>query len=547
MAPPQGFIHYTGIPPEKVISGGITLTAGATPNVATITCAPFPGPYKLRGVLSFRYGGVKIAMNDCRLTDISFQTGEDGKQLMLLHVADPRWAWQFGRIRGVYNHRENDNQIRPTREKKPQELAKMLFEAMGVTNYSLSNLPNNTRPSVDWDGSPVEALTNLCDSLGCRVIFNPMQNRAEIVVVGHGANLPQSLDVLSDSLDMDPPEVPDSIVFLAGKTEYQWDFELEPVGTELNGDIKKIDDLSFKPAGGWERSAGPPWFDDVAEKYRDIARQNVFRMYRIKVPVKVHGIDVDSLDLILPILDRLVQTKGVGNKASEHWPPVAYGVFYDGEFGLNPAKPMRGLDGRLYQWFTKGFSVDVDHGIVLLNEYAYVHKDAAGNYVNGNADPLAIRIHPASIYLRTTVNIRDSKSWAWNRHKVERKPGGKKLSVKPKYLARDDVTRTIYHHFDGANLALRDNENDVKTQADYYIDQELATWQLQSPGTRMYAGLKPIAIDGAISQVSWSIDDSGRTTTTISRHQEPPSVSLTYKQKQRQIVLNEIIRREAMR
>ena len=543
--PPQGMISFSGIPQTKIVSGSVTLTAGVSPNVATITCVPFPGPYTLRGVLTIRYGGTVINMIDSRLTDVSFQTAESGQQMMSFHIADPRWAWEFGWIRGAYNLREGDQQLRPTREKKPQELAALLFKAMGVKKYDASKLPNDTRPTVDWDGVPAEYLSQLCESLGCKVVYNPLQNRAEIVVSGQGKDLPIGYDVTSDSLDLNPPEVPDSLVFLAGRSEWQWDFELEPVARELDGEIKKLDDVSWKPAGGWERSTGPPWFDDVGSKYRETARRDAWRLYRIKTPVTVFGQKIDTLEQILPILDTLIQTQKINKDATERVPAQLMGRYYDGNIGVEPTFSLKGIDGQEYQWYQRGFSIDTQNGLINASEPLYLHVDQAGNTLVNEFDPLALRYAPAKLFLRTSVNVRDKDTWAWIREKIELKPGGKKLTVEPKYIEREDISRQKYHLWDGKNLTPKDNEKEVKSQADYYLKQELLTWQLQTPGTRSYVGFKQISLDGAISQITWQVDDSGVSTTTISRNQEPPAIRLTYKQKRQRDGLRNLLAKEA--
>jgi hypothetical protein len=530
------------VPIDRVISGSITLTHGTSPNTAMITCAPFNPPYRLRGSLMFRCGGQQILMRDCRLVDVQYEIGGGGRQLMNLFVQDPRWKWQFGWIRGVWNLREGDDKIRQGREKKPRELAKMCFDEMGVTRRDVSRLPDDSRPYVDWDGPPAEALNQLVEGLGCRVVFNPLANRAEIVEVGIGNQLPNGVDVMADSIAANPPEVPDSLIFLGGPNEYQWDFELEAIGPEPDGEIKPIDDLSYTPAGGWHQETFP-FCDGVAAKHRELASNSILRMWRIKTPVMIFDQNVADLNRILPIQERLLQTGKVDGRANERLPAIVFGTFIESSW-RDPEKTVTAINGNKYQVYGRGFSADTDHGIITTAEPVYLWGDGAGGVAVRNQDPENRDVRPAKLWLRTTVNIRDADSYAWLKRERTRQPNGPRLTTKPKTLSRDDVRYQQWHHWDGTNLRRKNNDLDFITRAEHYLLQELRTWQILTPGTRVYAGLRGFPLDGAIQQITWQVDDSGRTTTTISRNQEVLSPALTYEQKRRLDALKNLLREE---
>ena len=283
----------------------------------------------------------------------------------------------------------------------------------------------------------------------------------------------------------------------------------------------------------------------MGSKYRETARRDAWRLYRIKTPVTVFGQKIDTLEQILPILDTLIQTQKINKDATERVPAQLMGRYYDGNIGVEPTFSLKGIDGQEYQWYQRGFSIDTQNGLINASEPLYLHVDQAGNTLVNEFDPLALRYAPAKLFLRTSVNVRDKDTWAWIREKIELKPGGKKLTVEPKYIEREDISRQKYHLWDGKNLTPKDNEKEVKSQADYYLKQELLTWQLQTPGTRSYVGFKQISLDGAISQITWQVDDSGVSTTTISRNQEPPAIRLTYKQKRQRDGLRNLLAKEA--
>ncbi len=164
-------------------------------------------------------------------------------------------------------------------ERTPQELAELYLNAMGEVDYDISELPDDTRPPVDHDyDNPAEALAALCESLGCRIVLQ-LDNTVKLVRSGAGAGLPAEF-LLEDSLTIDLPEKPDKIAVVCGPSLYQVDFPLEAVGldrdTTSGGDptdtIKPIDELSYKPSGGWGQIDLPLFADlSAADDEEDVS------------------------------------------------------------------------------------------------------------------------------------------------------------------------------------------------------------------------------------------------------------------------------------
>src|SRR3990167_4386833 len=231
--PPQGYIKFNER--DRLMSGSVTVSHGIAPNTFQLRCAPFPPPYVRRSDLLFTYGGQIIRFKDCRLISIDFDTAQSGMQTMVLSVLDRRWKWKYGRIAGEYNIREGDGSVRVMHKKTPRELAGLCLNAMGEFNVDISQLPNDTLPYVAWDGNPAQALLDLVSPLGCRIVYDPLTDKIIIARAGIGQQLPSGVLTMKESVNVHDIEMPDKIIFVAGKTLWDDFAPLEAVGEDVDG------------------------------------------------------------------------------------------------------------------------------------------------------------------------------------------------------------------------------------------------------------------------------------------------------------------------
>ena len=249
--------------------------------MAHLEVAPQWTPYTDGGTLAIAFDRVRLEFPDCRLADAYLRRSQGG-YVIGLSIVDRRWKWAFGAISGRYNLRCADESIDPeNRARRPQELARLLLDGMGETGYDVSLLPNDARPLIEWISAvPAQALADLCDGLGCRVVLG-IDNRVRIVRAGLGAFLPEGGRV-TEGIGIDPPERPDALAVVCGPTRYQAKWELEAVGLDTDGAIKPIDELSYKPSAGWENEY-PGLFSGVeGTRSRRRRVESVYRWYRIK-------------------------------------------------------------------------------------------------------------------------------------------------------------------------------------------------------------------------------------------------------------------------
>jgi len=535
--------------------------------MATIYMAPQEGWVPKQGPLTIAYGNVHLKFEDCVADSLEAQRGPDGLLVWALHLLDRRWKWRkCGTISGYYNVRrgfgetaggDKRTSIVTDTLKTPHELAKLCLEAMEEKGYDVSALSQeNAYPVIEWDGMlPSEALAELCELYGCRIVLH-INGRVKIEKLGEGKKLALGATGLDGGIAVDSPEVPDSIVILTAPIRWQYDFELEPVGMDLDGWIKPIDELSFTPITNTQGAKGErgwayvdvPNFNDLTTvtkpdtpnaktvyetKTRELAQQCVYRWYRIKVkptttedkafkPIKLppYKEEIDDLRRILPIEDRQIDTRMVGARM-EPLPAWVWGQFYAGyetpeaqvaklleigaELTKNPASVYKG-----------GFSIDRERGIVKFSEPVFLYETAEKTY----------SYLPAKIYLRTTVNLRDKDTRGWLRHEFKREMPGPRRNTLPQYVRHDDIAYNVVVAGKQAT-----NHAEAEKAADHYLDAVQRKYQTTDPSSFTYAGFQKIDVDGAIQQVTWNLSDDGYATTRASRNREEMLVTPSYQER----------------
>lgn len=372
---------YPGL--DKIIKANFTFSAhGVTPSAAVIEIAPqaeFPAPV---GDLVFTFRDVDIPFRDCKVNVASFARNSRGL-IWALQILDRRWKWAEHTISGSYNVRLEDETVDMDTEKTPRELATMLLKAMGEVAFDVSVLPNDTRPLVEWAYENCgRALEQLCDSLGCRVVLQ-LNGRVKICRLGEGAELPDLPAMSDDSGSLDPPEVPDRLRVVFGPTQLQALMICRAVGQDTNGEIKPIDNLSFRPAGGWSTSipgrylnlsdVDPTGAGNINNSPRKLAERTVWRWYQAagmldpqfetKVRPKLGAWFDFRFDDIKQFLPLYAQTIDIDPATGRNAEPRVQGVF---------AK-MDGIWGNAAAWthYTQGFSVVPDKGIVDFSDYVF--------------------------------------------------------------------------------------------------------------------------------------------------------------------------------
>lgn len=510
MAAPQGILRFPGI--QNVQSFSYTLSHGITPGVCQVDIVPQAQVPAEIGVMSIEFGQLRLNFADCILDAASLRRTADGT-IISLTIIDRRWRWRYGEITGLYNVRKKDGTVDTETEATPQWLATLLFKAMGEQRYSVAELPNKSRPEIEWiSDNPASELAQLAESLGCRVVLG-LDGRASLRRMGRGAALPSLPSQQTQDYGIDPPLRPDSLKIIGGPTRYQTKFRLEAVGEDTTGEIKRINDLSYIPVNdGWQQESIYSFGNVVNIKARMLALKTVWRFYRIKCTAESNTANVFTIPKvitsvkelwqILPLESNLVDTFLDNDGVEQPKNPVVEGKFWNYSVDGDNVGLVRIYDEKLGR-----FSIDEQRGIVMFSNPVLTRSDDGTH-------------EEAELYLtighsvKTTYN---KQPWRWF---LDRPMPGQKLKTGPQIIRRDEMVETKIGVYDGQKLtSVTENNSEIIKEADYHLDAVQQGFQVLRTASMTYAGIIPISPDGAIQQVAWSGGPSG-CSTTVGRNTE---------------------------
>jgi hypothetical protein len=160
------------------------------------------------------YDGVEsFVLRQCKVDSIAVASA--GAKRYQLNILDRRWKWPFSTISASYNIRDENGEIKP---------------------FSKKGLPNLINEPLDCLEEPfprtIDELPQVTD-------------RVSIREIGKGADLPSGGTIertpTLDFIESAPP------VFQAGLTNIGVTVLLEPVGSEMDGTIRPLWELSYRP------------------------------------------------------------------------------------------------------------------------------------------------------------------------------------------------------------------------------------------------------------------------------------------------------------
>lgn len=498
------YATYPGI--DQIESASFTLCHGAAPSSGVITILPQDGQIPQTGTLTLGNDSESVSFADCLLSKPTMQAGSGGTKISFT-VYDRRWRWQFKSITGRYNTRSKANpvDVQFGTTKTPQELATLLFEALGESNFDVSKLPNYARPEVEWfEDNPAEELEELAESLGCRIVPK-MGDKFALEPLGQGQDIPPDM-LMAEGRGFDPEPIPEKLRIVTGPVLFQMRFALEAVGKDTDGKIKKIDDLSYAPAAGWEKESPYALLaDETDEKIRALVEETVFKWYRIVEPIEVPKNEKTTKRAdILPVFDKLIDEEEDDDGVKVPLKAKVDGKFFDDE-GLNDA------DATTYIEVKEGWSLDGDRGIVQFNKFKVKIDDVSGE------------VTPAAMRLICTFNCRETESKDMVRY-IYNRPLSKGIpNTGAKIEKKDDLIPTVKEDYDSNGNVQQppiDNLSELDQEINYYLDAIEAGLEPDTVSDGEYPGIRQIEPDGAIQQVSWEVVSGQGAKTRASRNSE---------------------------
>jgi hypothetical protein len=475
---------------------------------------------------------------DCLLTsvDADYSNGEQYSVTLL----DYRWRWSYGQVSGQYNTVRGGQIVEKTK-KPPKDLAEICLKELGVKQYDVSGLPNDVFPEITWElENPAVALENLCSALGC-VICPQLDGSVRIYANNVGAQLPrQEGSEFNETLKI--IQAPDKITIAAEATRWEVSLEIfEPFGVERSmpnptsiskEEMLPIDQLSYMPTGGWGNE-DPLSFANVdskrypnatikeqikeRERVRGLAQESVWKLWGFKFPIKLPFLPfpithVNQLIFHTDLIGETTIDFRTANQGKQYETrrrqPFVYGQYYDRtDTGKNNVATFT------HEWWKNrrviypgGFSLDAERGIISFSDPVYLYDSKP------NASSRFVR---PKLYLRVVVSAKDPDTGVYWREGLEVDTGYRN-KTQPKWVKRSDLRRELVVNPEDTAKVTWDNKTELKKELELYGKLELAKLQSLKSTEATYQGFQTIELDGAIHQVTYSIDSSGMTTTQAS-------------------------------
>lgn len=566
----EAVVMYSGV--REVESFNYTISHGASPGVMSFQIVPQPiGTIAAYGTLVMMYGGRRVEMRGCLSDSASYSFNESG-EVIGFFAKDWRWKWDFSYVNAAFNLKDYNNEplillnsekADPKRlfinsKRSLPEIIRYVCQQAGVSKFDVSEVPGDVYPEVEWENVPVSAaLHELTDKYNIGICPR-FDGSVKFAKLGKGISLPMNEFLESMGEELNPPDTPRELELCTLPVNFNVDFPLEAVGFELDGSIKPIDELSYKPSGGWDLEDPAAGFAaaelDEAKKWTiaHLAESCIFKMWRIKLPEKVssvykiyvnggHG-EIRCIEQFLPLLD--VQAESAINEfkrvrvAKE---AIVWGKFCnhgdisdlsseDADFddpGLRKSLEDVSADnpeGSPLVLRHIQFQLDTDRGIVYFDEpvKSYVSNDDA-------------TLETPVLYLRTGCNIRElSNGIRWRKKK--------KVSVDKNSPAEKMVVEVPEAQPVHGIITENDNTKEIeKIMSDTLkILSDIFTPKPAHNAT--YVGWLDFPLDGAIRSVGWSLGPGG--STTIVQRNSLSETNLSISQTRKRLALESIIAKQ---
>ena len=511
-------------------------THGIEPSVAfVVTPVDLVTPANVGvGDITISDGTTSLTLQDC-IPDLAVASFTQSGNFMEIPFLDRRWAWQFGSVSGWYNRKDSEGNLIPSQKKSAQELATILADAMGETGYNVSALPSNTYPEVRWDREvPAYALSELCQLSGCRITLNLATNALHIFANGVGVALPSNSYLMTPSVNLSLIKKPSKVVASSAPVLFEHRFELEAVGLDTDGELKPIDDLSYKPNG--EPFAYDMWNVDDEEAL-ELALESVYRYWRIANNERNRSVlqgvvgtlaDINQIEFY----DHLTTT----DENDYYLAPIVFGDFYLEE----------GFESEnVWNKWEYGWTFDTDSKLIKLSDPAYK--------LDGDTE------ETPSMYLQTSFMLRANETQAIFRSAVSRNVPNNPwadTSAGTFAVVKEDIKPYLRYTWPSEfgeqdPTGVETNNQDVVTELGRFADKEVDRYLSSSIGGQgIYAGLQSATIDGLRDYLKYEFGDSIPFTTTLTINSKPNPHVLSPEQKQlreRQKQINRLEQRRANR
>ncbi len=503
---PQVVVNFGNI--QGVRGFSFTLSRGVTPSAFCLYMLPQDNFDP--GVQTLTYGvdSNTCSLSGCIMGPAFVRKHWDNKwPLWAAYGFDRRWKWRFSTVSGDYNRRKPDGTIDgSTQVSCAYLIGTVLAQALGET-IDVSRVPASVFPRCKWQNQRADlALQQLCDSIACDVVMNPVNDSVEIWPLGSGQTAPTGTsEVLPKYRYFPRSNIPSSVEVHGGDSLYQHRLKMQAVAIDTDGKQKKLADITsvtwstespFSFPSTTDTTTRSRYFDEVHREFRVIGQADG----TVQVPgcpASVTKIDQYLLNTFR--LDYETDVELFTRKLDyyidgDYWaytdlPNNTSSMIYTGTSTLNTERRVVKLPYPLFKISSTGA---IDYAVLYLTT-SYRVQDGDRNIV----------------HVARSGNVGGS--------------GGKLIVKRPEVFAT---------YTSSSNTAAQAN-----AELDAYVSLFQQKYANPQAAEITYGGFFRGSLDGVIAQARWDILPT-YVTTTVGENFEPDIHSLGQDERSRRLLLS---------
>jgi hypothetical protein len=479
---PQARVSFPGI--DTALGVEFTLSRGVSPSVCTLFMLPQETLDLPPGTLRLHYGDTLIEFPGAAIDTAYLRTWRDGSRWRWsVQILDRRWAWKNRPISGTYNVRLSNGLVQNATRKTAQELASLLLQALGESDFDISRVPTSVYPPANWDGSSAaDELAKLCDYIACEVVLG-LDNRVSIWPKGVGGDAPVNTLFRHPQFKIRSRRVPNTIRLIGSPDRYQSKILLEAIAREASGNHERLDEASY--TSGLTMADELPWSfpgitDDADRAGAFESLYRWFRVYRLAEGGLVPGgcpITVTEIGQLLPLYNTLIEAFYDLDEVERVLPN-----YLEGDFWAYSDSP----ENQSEQRYVGNWTLQTDWGVVATERPVFK--------LDSNYQP-----EEPNLYLTTAFNVR-AEDGSYARLDRSASAGGYGEMI----LDRPELFQTFRSTYDWTTrTGVVTNQSTVLAEADAYLalfQQQFAdSWAYEVK----YGTMLPVQLDGRVSQVRW--------------------------------------------
>lgn len=486
------------------IHGIGTQTVGARPDKFIAYCQLQNGSPDTSGLstLQFSFAGSTITWFNV-LCDKGVKQITTHGHMQIYELLDRRWSWKRAYYTRAYNVRQSDGTIDTVTQATIPQIVTDLFGQIGDT-ADVSDITSTEFPEIVYDhDNVVDAIEELLGSRGYVISPSMTTPVTKIWRKGNGLTIPNNGDLVSVNMSTNPPEIPQFLTCMCGKTLVQSKLKCDAVGEDTDGSIKRVNDLSYMPSGGWEGTDLDSMGMIADPVSQQLALKTVGKWYQVvsqadgTYNLNFGGINycpgqivVTSAWQYLPIQPVLLSSHNdiFGKKRFDE--PFVEGTFYQSVANAQP--PLQANTPAFTVQDELGFSIDPELGIVKFDDVALKMNLATNKKTY------------ADVYLTAAYAIHDNNTFVKDRYFNSNTLGGIGLDL----FKKEELNRQIIAGYTSGTStvnSLTDNTTALNTELQQYLLAAAYKYQTQDGLVAIYRGIYDFATDGINLQIRWDI------------------------------------------